>query len=77
MKEKIEAKINEVIEAIIAKDPKDITYNEYKILDNKLATIKWSEEQSKHNAEYSEILGKMFANSVSVPPARLSDAEKE
>ena len=64
MREKIENKINECIEAIISKDPKDITYNEYRILDSKLSTLKWEEEQKSKNKEMAEILAKTFSTNA-------------
>ena len=45
MKEKIESKINEILEVIISKDAGDITYDEYRILDNRLSALKWEESK--------------------------------
>ena len=39
MKEKIETKVHEILDYILAKDASQISYNEYKILDNKLKNI--------------------------------------
>ena len=63
-KEKIKAKIDEVIETIINKDPKDITYNEYRILDSKLISIKYEEEQEAKSKEMSELWAKAMSNSI-------------
>lgn len=65
MKEKIEAKITEIIEAIIAKDVKDITYNEYRILDNKLCSIKFEEESKRKNEELASLMAKTFTSGMS------------
>lgn len=65
MKEQIEAKITEIIEAIIAKDVKDITYNEYRILDNKLCSIKFEEESKRKNEELASLMAKTFTSGMS------------
>ena len=67
MKEKIERKINEIIESIISKDPKEITYNEYRILDSKLSAIKYEEEQKIRNKEMAELVGKTFGYGFGTP----------
>lgn len=68
MKEKIEAKVAEIIDAIIAKSPEDISYNEYRILDSKLASLRYEEEQKQHNKEMAELVGKAFSTcSCSMP----------
>lgn len=66
MKKKIESKINEVIKHILSKDAKDITYNEYFILDSKLSSLKWEEEQKEKSKEMAGLVAKMFS-SGSVP----------
>ena len=63
MKEKINNKINEVIEHILSKKVENITYNEYRILDNKYASLKWEEEQKGRNKEIAEMIAKTFGNS--------------
>ena len=40
MKERIEAKISDIVEDILAKDVKDITYEDYHILESKLMSIR-------------------------------------
>lgn len=64
LKDKINKKIDEVIEYIIGKDTKDITYNEYRILDSKLSSIKWEEEQASKNKEMSELWAKAMSNGI-------------
>lgn len=64
LKDKISKKIDDVIEHIIAKDPKDITYNEYRILDSKLSSIKWEEEQAAKSKEMAELWSKTLGNNI-------------
>ena len=61
MKEKLQNKINEVIEVILDKDAKKISYNEYCILDNKLSAIKYKEEQKRAKNEIAEMVAKTFS----------------
>lgn len=63
-KDKIKAKIDDVIEYIISKEPKDITYNEYRILDSKLSSIKWEEEQAAKSKEMAELWSKTLGNNI-------------
>lgn len=60
MKESIEAKVKEIIDYILSKNPKDISYNEYRILDAKLASIKYDEEQKEKNKKMFELMGSAF-----------------
>ena len=64
LKDKISKKIDDVIEYIIGKEPKDITYNEYRILDSKLSSIKWEEEQAAKNKEMAELWSKTLGNNI-------------
>lgn len=64
LKDKIKVKIDDVIEYIITKEPKDITYNEYRILDSKLMSIKYEEEQKAKSKEMSELWAKAMSNSI-------------
>ena len=76
MKEKIQAKIYEVIETILNKKPEDITYNEYRILDSKYASLKWEEEQASKNKEMAELWAKTLGNNIfGGIPAPLPDPE--
>lgn len=70
MKERIETKISEVLENILSKDVKDITYNEYFILDSKLSSLKWEEEQKEKNKDMMELMAKTigFGSCSSVKP---------
>lgn len=76
MKEQLEQKITEVIEYILSKDAKDITYSEYKILDSKLSSIKYEEERAKNNQEISELMTKMLTKSIG-SPATLPELKEE
>jgi len=78
MKEKIENKISEIIDHIVSKDANDISYNEYRILDNKLSSIKWEEEKSKNSKEMAEMLAKTLGNGfTSIAPAPLPDSKED
>lgn len=69
MKEKINKKINEIIEHILSKKPEDITYNEYRILDSKYACLKWDEEQADRQKEMTDFFAKTLGSSCcSVAP---------
>jgi hypothetical protein len=56
MKEKIENKINEIIETIIAKEAKEVTYNEYRILENRYSYLKYEEEQREKNRKLVNVI---------------------
>jgi hypothetical protein len=62
MKEKIENKINEVIEAIIEKDAKEVTYNEYRILENRYSFLKYEEEQKERNKKLVNVITDTFSS---------------
>lgn len=71
MKEKIENKIDEIIEYILAKDPREITYAEYKILDSRSRDLTFREEQEKRNQEArqrSEDMAKALAHAMDYTP---------
>ena len=60
MREKIEQKIDDIIESILAKDASEITYSEYKILDCRSKDLKYREEQAKNHVEMAELITKTF-----------------
>lgn len=67
MREKIEKKITDIIDFIISKDVDKITYNEYRILDNKLSSIKFEEESKERNKHFAEMMASTFAGSFGGP----------
>ena len=67
MKEKIENKITEIIDYITSKDAKHISYNEYRILDSKLSSIKYEEESKERNKHFAEMMASTFAGSFGGP----------
>ena len=77
MKERLEQKIDEVIENILSKDAKDVTYNDYRILDNKLASIRYAEEQKTRNEEMVTLMAKAMGSTLSLPPSHGLTEEKE
>lgn len=76
MREKLENKINDIIDAIIAKNPAEITYNEYRILDAKLRDIKYEAEQKAKNEEMATFMARNIFNCCGTP-SPLPDGEKE
>ena len=67
MREKIEKKITDIIDFIISKDVDKITYNEYRILDNKLSSMKLEEESKERNKHFAEMMASTFAGSFGGP----------
>lgn len=67
MREKIEKKITDIIDFIISKDVDKITYNEYRILDNKLSSMKFEEESKERNKHFAEMMASTFAGSFGGP----------
>lgn len=61
MEEKIESKINEIIEYIISKKAEEITYSDYKILDCRIKDIVYKKEQEKRNTEMVSLMTKAFS----------------
>lgn len=56
MREKIEQKIDEIVNSIIAKDPSEISYSEYRILDCRAKDLRYAEEQQKRNDDFVKIM---------------------
>ena len=67
MREKIEKKITDIIDFIISKEVDKITYNEYRILDNKLSSMKFEEESKERNKHFAEMMASTFAGSFGGP----------
>lgn len=78
MKTKIENKVNEVIECILSKSPESITYNEYRMLDNRLAVLKNEEMQKTRDKEMAEMLGKIWSGGTpfAIPPRELPESNE-
>ena len=56
MKEKIENKIAEIVDWIISKPAKEVTLDEYTILQNELKEITARESQADHNKRMAELM---------------------
>jgi len=59
MKERIEAKIEEIIESIIEKDAEEIGPNDYFILDMALKDIRAKEAQEESNRRLRETVAQL------------------
>lgn len=77
MKAEIENKINEVIAVILAKPAEDISYSEYKVLDNKYKELCYKEQQAKTDKEMQEALTKIMFKGCAIPPAPINETETE
>ena len=73
MKEKIEQKIDEIIESILAKPVNEITYSEYRILDCRSKDLQYREEQSKRSEEMGQLMAKTFGYSIGSAPQSLPE----
>lgn len=60
MKEILENKIKDIITYIVNKEPENVTYNEYRILDGKLKEIKYTEEQKERNKAMMNAMSECF-----------------
>lgn len=77
LKERLEWKIEKIINAILEKDPKDITYNEYRILDRRLEQINYEEYRKKHSMDYMKTLSSLMDSCASpIPPKELPDSNE-
>ena len=56
MKEKLRDKINEILEYIISKEPSEITYDEFKILDDKLKEIVTKEDDDVRGKRFEALI---------------------
>lgn len=64
MKEKLEAKIEEVINLILEKDAEEINPMEYGILDAKLKEIRMKEAQEESNKKYAKTMAELLASTA-------------
>jgi len=60
MKEKIESKINEIVDYIVNKPIGDVTLDDYTILTNELKNIQCAESQEANNKRMAELLSMGF-----------------
>ena len=72
MKELINNKLVEIIKYIIDKPVDQITYNEYCILDSKLKSMEYKENQERNREDYNLLLGKLMTNSLDPVPTPLT-----
>lgn len=64
MKEKLEAKIEEVLNLILEKDAEEINPMEYGILDAKLKEIRMKEAQEESNKKYAKTMAELLASTA-------------
>lgn len=60
MKERIEAKIAEIVEQIINKPAAEVTLDDYTILTNELAGIRNKESQADNGRRMAELMAMAF-----------------
>lgn len=64
MKERLETKIEEVLNLILEKDAEDINPMEYGILDAKLKEIRMKEAQEESNKKYAKTMAELLASTA-------------
>lgn len=64
MKERLEAKLEEVLNLILEKDAEDINPMEYSILDAKLKDIRMREAQEESNKKYAKTMAELLASTA-------------
>lgn len=64
MKERLEAKLEEVLNLILEKDAEDINPMEYGILDAKLKEIRMKEAQEESNKKYAKTMAELLASTA-------------
>lgn len=67
MKEKIETKLAEIVDAIVTKDPGAVTKDEYDILAAEYRRIIYTEEMKEKNKKFAEAMGSMLGSSFGGP----------
>lgn len=65
MKERLEAKIEEVLNLILEKDAEDINPMEYGILDAALKEIRMKEAQEESNKKYAKTMAELLSSTFS------------
>ncbi len=66
MEDKIKTKIDEVIETILAKDAKDISYSEYCIIKSRYDQLKYEKEQEDRNKKLRDAVIDSFGGFGSI-----------
>ena len=61
MKERIEAKIEEIVDYIINKPVEEVTLDEYTVLTNELKGIEYKQTQSDNSKRMAELMSAMVA----------------
>ena len=61
MKERIEAKIEKIIDLIINKPTEEITLDDYTILTAELRDIRFREDQEANRTKFTELMATSFA----------------
>ncbi len=67
MKEKLESKIESIVEFIINKPDNEITKEDYEILASELRDIRFREEQELQKTEQRERMAKLVAATLPCP----------
>ena len=65
MKEKIECKISEIVDYIIGKPAKEVTLDDYTILENELKEIRFRESQAGNGKRMAELMAMAFPGAAS------------
>ena len=61
MKERIQAKIEEIVDYIINKPVEEVTLDEYTVLTNELKGIEYKQTQSDNSKRMAELMSAMVA----------------
>ena len=64
MKDKIETKINSIIDYIIAKPENEITMEDYNILASELRDIRFREQQSEQSERMAKLIAASFPGTM-------------
>ncbi len=64
MKDKIETKINSIIDYIIAKPENEITREDYDILASELRDIRFREQQSEQSERMAKLMAASFPGTM-------------
>ena len=62
MKEKIEIKIEEIVDHIINKPVEEVTLDDYTVLTNELKAIEYKQAQSDNSKRMAELMSTMVAS---------------